>query len=664
MINVLLVEDSYADARLAHIALTETMDVEFNVIHANRLSQALQLLATQTFDAILLDLSLPDSHGLNTVKQVCAANHGVPIIVLSGLSNEEQALEAVKSGAQDYLVKGQGDHYLLPRTIQYAIERQKAEHALKQANDNLERNVETRTAELATANSELRKEIAERKRAENALRESEESLRAVFEQAAVGVAVIESNSGKFLRINLKYCDIVGYTSEEMLSLDFMKITHPEDLRSDLDKMQQMMNGEIHEFLLEKRYIRKNGSVVWVNLTVSPLRNTSKEVYSHIAVVEDITQRKQAEEALRASEAQLRLITDNLPVLIAYVDSEHRYRFNNKAYHDWFNLPHVDLVGRQVCSIVGGALYKEILPYIKLALSGQSVNFETSVPSKNDSARYFNFSYIPDKDNQGVVKGFFALIKDISERKSAEEQEKQLMLELAHGARLSDMGKMATEISHELNQPLTAITNYGNACINLLESGQSTQEDLLKGLNAIVEQAMRSGDVIRNIREFVRKTDVQRMPLSINELVRAVSSLVNSEARRNQVDIKLTLADCLPPVVVNKILIEQVILNLMRNAIEAMSEIEDTQHLRILSVQTKLNEDEQLEIITQDTGPGFTERDINKVFESFFTTKENGMGIGLSICRSIIEDHEGKIWVESNKPQGAIFRFTLPGAIAA
>ncbi len=660
MITILLVEDNSADARLVQIALANAKGARFDVSHVERLSQALHKLGGPVFDAILLDLSLPDSHGLDTVNQVRAAAPETPIVVLSGLADEEQALAAVKCGAQDYLVKGQGDDYLLPRAIRYAIERHRIERELQRAKDELERRVEERTAELAKTNDELRSEIAERQRAVQELTESKERL-ARTEAFSLVMLTHVGLDGRWLKVPPTLCDLLGYSEEKLLAGYFKNITHPDDFDADWSQCQRLILGEIKSFDLEKRYIHKDGEIIWVYLNCSIVVDKDGAPLHFLTYIRNIAKRKQAEQALRESEQQLRLITNNLPVLIAYVDSEQLYRFNNKAYEDWFGLPQAELRGQHIRDVMGNAAYQELLPGIKRVLAGESVNFEKVLPGKNGSSRYINATYIPDFDAQGEVKGFFALIKDVSSRKQAEVQEKQRMLELAHVSRLSNMGEMATEIAHELNQPLTAIKNYGNACLRLLDSPQWTPEDMVKGFQAMVKQAARSGEIIRNLREFVRKADAGRSRSSINELVSVVGNLVQVEARPRQVEIRLEPTDGLPAIMVNKVLIEQVILNLMRNAIEAMEECAEGNQQRLLIIQTSLASDDSIEVLVKDTGPGLSEQAMQEVFEPFFTTKAQGMGVGLSICRSIIDEHGGRIWVEANYPQGAVFRFMLPTA---
>lgn len=404
VIRILLIEDNPAEVRLVQIALAETASGQFEPAHADTLAGGLQRLQQDACDAILLDLSLPDSAGLDTLRQVIRAKPDVPIVVLSGLHDVEVALEAVQSGAQDYLVKGRSDGELIARAVRYAIQRKQAELELRRARDELERRVAERTADLTAANEQLRREI-------------------------------------------------------------------------------------------------------------------------------------------------------------------------------------------------------------------------------------------------------------EQRRQAEDRERQRLLEIAHVSRLSTMGELATEIAHEINQPLTAIAAYSDACAGLLRAGSWRQEDLATALENISAQARRAGEVIRRVRSYVRKEESRRAPADINEIVREVVHLARTEARWRNVAIQLDLAPALPPLLADRILIEQVILNLVRNAIEAMDAM--AENGRTVTIQTAAGADATIEIVVRDTGPGLSPEIAGQIFAPFFTTKPQGMGMGLSISQSIVQAHGGCLRAGPNHPCGSVFRFSLP-----
>ena len=511
------------------LALAETDRAQFTVLHVERLSQALELAGETSFDAALLDLSLPDSHGLETLARFKEVYPAIPIIILSGQQEEEIAIAAVKAGAQDYLVKGLENSYLISRSILYSIERKRSQETLRQAHDELERRVDERMAELLEANQRLRLEIAER--------------------------------------------------------------------------------------------------------------------------------KQLEKALRKSEHQLRLITDALPVLISYVDKQQRYQFYNKAFDDWFGYSRDEVRGKYVKDTLDEKTYNKVQPYIESALSGTTVSIEIDVQHPRGDPRCIDVLFMPDKDDRGETRGFFALTWDITSRKQTEEQEKQRMLQLAHASRLSTTGQMATEIAHEINQPLTAIASYSDTCLRMLEADKWEKDDFMGALKQISNQAERAGDVVRQLRSFVRKHDSHRSTVNINDIVQEMVQLIEVEARWHQVVVKLRLADKPPVILANKVLVQQVLINFARNAIDAMAGVNDGPHQ--LTITTTVNGEDAIEVAVHDTGPGLPANNADQVFEAFYTTKDDGVGMGLSISESIIKAHQGRIWARNNDTGGCTFAFALP-----
>ena len=266
-----------------------------------------------------------------------------------------------------------------------------------------------------------------------------------------------------------------------------------------------------------------------------------------------------------------------------------------------------------------------------------------------------YTSTPVKDESGRVVGAVVVFRDITERKEAEEEARQHQDEFAHIARLSTLGEMAAGIAHEINQPLSAIVNYTRGCIRMLEGNTGSRDDLVTAMEGAARQANRAGEIIRQLRHFIRKEQPQRDVVSLNEIVREVAVLVEPEARRNGVSMKLDLDPEIVPVLAHNIQIEQVILNLARNAIEAMTEADSER--RELMIRTRQPGDRMVQVAVSDTGPGFSAELLDQMFDQFFTTKPRGMGLGLSISRGIIEAHGGNLVAESG--QGATFSFTLP-----
>ncbi len=499
-------------------------------------------------------------------------------------------------------------------------------------------------------------DVTERRHAEDALRESEERFRRYFELKLIGMATTSPDKS-WCQVNDRLCEIFGYSREELVTKTWAELTHPDDLQADVKQFNRVLAGEIDGYSMEKRFIRKDGEVIHAHISAKCLRKPDGGVDYFVAVVQDITQQKRAQDALRESEHQLRLITDAVPVLISYIDCHARYRFNNKAYEEWFGCPASEATGRHLREVLGDAAFGHIEPYLKAALLGKRVSFEAALPYKDGGERYVRASYVPHITPDGTVRGFFAVIADITDEKRAQEREKQRMLELAHISRLSTMGEMAAEIAHELNQPLTAIANYGDAATRLLEKKSLEGSEIVSALQGIKTQAARAGEIIRRLRAYVGKKDIQLVSVDLDGIIRDVTRLVQIEARMRGIGIDLTLGDALPEIAVDRILIEQVLVNLLRNAIEAMGAAETGP--RTVYVRSALRTDRQILVTVEDSGPGLPDTDPERLFEAFYTTKAEGMGMGLAICRSILETHGGHLWAEPNTPKGAKFHFVLP-----
>lgn len=278
--------------------------------------------------------------------------------------------------------------------------------------------------------------------------------------------------------------------------------------------------------------------------------------------------------------------------------------------------------------------------------------------KRDGSSFpVEYTSTPLKGEQGTTVGSVVVFRDISARKRAEEAARQHQMDLAHVGRLSTMGEMASGIAHEINQPLTAIATNAHACIRLLESPDISHERVADVIERIAAQAERAGEIIRHLRQFVRKEQPERKELNINQLINEVVVLLKPELNKAGVRLRLELDEGLPMVHAQHIQIDQVILNLARNAIEAMQEVDAS--ARVLTVQTASGGRNAVIVSVSDTGPGITEAVRGKLFDPFVTTKSTGMGLGLSISRGIIDAHKGTLYADSRPDRGALFRFTLP-----
>jgi signal transduction histidine kinase len=348
------------------------------------------------------------------------------------------------------------------------------------------------------------------------------------------------------------------------------------------------------------------------------------------------------------------IVDNLPVLVSYVDAEERYRFNNLAYQRFFQRDVTEIEGVSMRELLGDAAYQDVRPYIKRVLAGEAVTFERQVEYAGAGTRDVAVSYLPDVTSFGEVRGFYVLVSDVSMIKQSERRERSRMLELAHASRLSSMGEMATQLAHEINQPLAAISMYSAAALRTLQ-GEWDARQLREWLQTIHGQAVRAGDILRRVRRFVRRQDMQRVPVDLNGRVCEVVDLLRSEARSREVAVYLDLHEDLPHVPADPVLIEQVVFNLVRNALDALQERAPPRVVTLSSARAG----DRVYVEVRDNGPGVDAALGARIFDSFVSSKGEGVGMGLAISRSIIEAHGGRLDYQANAEGGATFRFELP-----
>jgi C4-dicarboxylate-specific signal transduction histidine kinase len=265
----------------------------------------------------------------------------------------------------------------------------------------------------------------------------------------------------------------------------------------------------------------------------------------------------------------------------------------------------------------------------------------------------------DSGNQGV-----AFVLDLTERKRAESEIRkserryhEVEMELAHANRVATMGYLTTSIAHEINQPIGAAITCANAALNWLRPKSPNLVEARRALDLVVKAGIRAGDVIDRIRALVKKAPKRKDRVDINEAVLEIVELTGREMAKNTISVQMQLAENLPAIPGDRVQLQQVILNLLINAIEAMRGMSEGP--RELLISTQKTESKCVLLAVQDSGPGLAPESVDRLFESFYTTKPGGLGIGLSICRSIIEAHQGRLWASASSPRGAVFQFTLP-----
>lgn len=523
----------------------------------------------------------------------------------------------------------------------------------------------------------------------------------------------------------------------------------------------------------------------------------------------------------------RILLDALPVLVSYIDPDHHYVFNNRAYEDWFGCNRDDIRGRHVSEVVGEVVYALIKPKLDEGLAGKTVTFDRVNPYRSGGERFIRATYVPDFAESGAVRGLFALIEDLTDLQQAKEEllrsrdtlaeqvlhrtaelraanaqlveeiaersraeralaEKERLLtevvetapslvvltdhegrivlfnracetltgyrqnevigrtvieafipdewkdivwrsftapdpdrlrlpqqfpwltrsgeprfiewrcalvpsvegdgpgilgigvditerhlaeqltreqqsELARVLRVNTLGEMASTLAHELNQPLSAILGYTQGAMRMIRRGETSGDALEDCLAKAAGQASRAGDIIQHIRRYVRRGDPHRIRAPINDLVREAAVLMTTEASTYRIAVRLDLDPAEPLVFVERVAIEQVVINLFQNSVEALRDAGTSGGW--IELSTGVNDEGAVEVRVLDNGPGVPGGLRDRLFEPFVTAKRDGMGLGLPMCRSIVRDHGGELWLGNGGPDGAQFRFTLPASPA-
>jgi signal transduction histidine kinase len=285
------------------------------------------------------------------------------------------------------------------------------------------------------------------------------------------------------------------------------------------------------------------------------------------------------------------------------------------------------------------------------------DFELARPARDGSKRYVSVSGLPVLDETGRFVGYRGVGRHITERKRAEEALRSAQAELAHANRVATMGQLTASIAHEVSQPIAATVLNAQAALRWLGAQPPNLNEVRQILGQIADDSERAGDVIGRIRALIKKSPPRKEDLEINEAIHEVIALTRGEVLQNGVSVRTQLAEGLPRIQADRVQLQQVILNLIVNAVEAMSGVGEG--TRELLISTSGDASNGVFVSVRDSGPGLDPKTMDRLFDAFFTTKSNGMGMGLAICHSIIETHGGRMWARANEPRGAVFQFTLP-----
>jgi len=590
----------------------------------------------------------------------------------------------------------------------------RARESLRQARDELELKVQERTVELQRANRELLAEIAERKEAEVALRSSEAQLTQAQRIAHLGSYEIDLLTGAS-RWSDEIFRILGLNPQNsaLARKDFVeRIVDPEDRHYAMERYDQLVRDG-RPYNIQYRIMRPDGSIRFVQSMGEAIRNTDGTLVRFSGALLDVTERKQAEDKLarlnrtlqtlyqcnqalvhatdeyELLEAACRILVDPGGLRMAWVgyrelDLEKSIRPVAQAGYDEGYVESVKATWEDTergHGPTGTAIRtgnptwtknietdSSIAPWRDEALK-RSYRSNISLPLMSDGKPFGAITLYAEQSSafdERAVELFTELADNLAygvialrtraERSRAEHALHEVQSELARVARVMIMGELTASIAHEINQPLAAVVANANACFRWLANPTPNLDEARDAISRIVRDGNRASDVIRRIRALVQKGDTEKTLLDINEVIQEVVSLTHSEIQKSGVVLKMNLAASLPCVSGDRIQLQQVILNLVMNGIEAMNTVTDRP--REMIIRSSAHESDKVLVAVQDSGVGIDSQNLDKIFDSFYTTKSQGMGMGLAISRSIVENHGGRLWAVPNDGHGATFQFTL------
>lgn len=619
LLKILLVEDNPGDVDLIREVLPETGPVSFRVESVPRLSEALARLKGTAIDLVLLDLGLPDSGGLATFRKLKAATLDLPIIILTGNTDQEAAVTAVKEGAQDFLIKGQIAGNLIMRSILYALERKRAAQKL-----------------LA---------------AEGKYRQLYESMMDAYVRVDMTGSIIEFNKA--------YVDLLGQTEEELLQLTDVDIT-PERwraLEAAIIEKQVLPRG--YSDVYEKEYQQKDGTVIPVELRVNLLKDEAGLPTGMWAIVRDISGRKRSE----AERERLLTAIEQSDETIIITDAKGAIQYVNPAFTRITGYSKAEAIGQNPRLLKSGKQDGAFYQNLWATIAGGNSFQKRMINRRKDGSLFTEEVTIsPVCDVAGTIVNYVAVKRDITEQLQMENR-------FRHAQKLEAIGTLAGGIAHDFNNILTAILGY----TDLAQQEVGAQSSAGKDLQKVITAGKRAVDLVRQILTISRQSEKEQQPVKIQYIIKEALKLLRPSIS-TLINIKSFIDVECPAILADSTEIHQVIMNLCTNAFHAMSDMPRADHvmeLRLAPVEldqiTMLNlglnvtGGRFVELTVSDTGCGMDAGTMTRIFDPYFTTKEKGQGTGLGLAtvHSIVTAGGGAITVDSKIGQGATFCIFWP-----
>lgn len=519
-------------------------------------------------------------------------------------------------------------------------------------------------------------DIDDQKRAEEALRERTHELAAANEQLQKqdresrlivdnipGMVALLSPTGEVDMINRQLSDYFGQTLEQLKLWGTNDTVHHEDLPHVIEVFSRSITtGTPYE--ISQRFKRADGIYRWFQNRSFPVRDTRGNIDRWCVLLTDIDSQKRAEEALRERELNLRQITETIPEMLWSATPEGSVDYCNGRLLEFTGFTPAEVQGSSWIRLIHpDDVDRAVENWRHCIKTGEPYQVEVRTFHASDRTyRWCITRGLPLVDSEGRIIKWHGTVVDMHDWKVAQEELRNTQAELARAMRVMAMGELTASIAHEVNQPLSAIITNANICLRMLSTTPANIDGARESALRTLRDGNRASDVITRVRSLFDTKQIANEPIDLNEVAREVIALQLDELQKSRVTVRHEFEENLPMMRGDRVQIQQVILNLVRNASEAMKDL--TGRARLMIVRTECGDAADVRLVVKDVGSGFEPGVADRLFEPFYTTKTDGMGIGLSLSRSIVEAHQGRMWAEANDGPGATFAFSIPVATGA
>src|SRR5215471_16493383 len=499
-------------------------------------------------------------------------------------------------------------------------------------------------------------EIEDRKRWEQILRARELSWKQIVDNIP-GLVATTGAKGEVEFLNRQTLEYFGKTTEELKNWALIDAVHPDDLPRVIEaRTQSIEAGQIYE--VEHRCRRADGVYRWFQVRGLPVRDAENKVTAWYLLLTDIDDRKKAEEALQSRERDARSLLDNMPGFLGRHSPDGTPEIVNRPFLEYYGKTLEDVRKWSTNDMIHPDDLAHVIEVFGNSLStGQPFDREYRLRRFDGVYRWFQTRANPVRSVDGRILHWNALARDIDDRKRAEDALNKTRTQFAHVARITTLNALTASIAHEINQPLASLITNASTSLRRLNADPPNVDGARETVMRTIRDGNRASDVITRLRTLYTSKVFTLEPLDLNAATHEVIALSLSDLQANRVILKSELADDLPLVNGDRVQLQQVILNLVRNASDAMVSVHDRP--RELHIRTEWDGAEWVRLSVKDVGLGFTPEAADKLFQAFYTTKTDGMGIGLHVSQSIIEGHHGRLWATANDGPGATFSFAIP-----